>query len=356
MKVGIIHPYFDIKGGAEATTISLIQALKKTDHQTRLYTISPPDLTESKNFYINTISKSTFPLFSAYQRLKKIEKIFKISSGEDLLLVMSGGLALQNTSVKRILLYCNSTFVADKTFSMLHTTGLNGKYQKKLQEKIKQSFLILAEPRTHLISNSQYTKNKIKKQFDKDSIVIYPPVKINQLSRFYDISKEKKAVTVSRFSPEKNLEFAIEVMKLINIKYELVGEARSKKQIEMYNKLKNKSSKNIIFYRNIKPNEIQKMVSSSKIYFHPSEETFGIAVIEAIAAGCIPIVPNNSAHRETVPFSEFRYNDKNEAVKKINDAIIGNYDSLRPKLFQHIKQFSEESFQNKMMDIVGDHK
>lgn len=352
MNIGIIHPYFDIRGGAEATSISLIDALKKSNHHITLYTVSPPELSESKNFHVAKISKNIFPLFSAYQRAREIEKLFKISSDQDLLLIMSGGLTLQNTKVKRVLLYCNSTFVVDKKFSTKSTEGLKGQYQKILQKKIKKSFSCLAEPTVQLISNSEYTKNEIKKQFGKDSIVVYPPVKINPFSKFYETPKEKKVVTVSRFSPEKNLEFTVEVMKLTNIKYELIGEARRKKQIEMYNKLKEKSSKNITLYSNIKPNEIQNIVSTSKVYFHPSEETFGIVVVEAIAAGCIPIVPNNSAHKETVPFSELRYNDKDDALRKINNAIMGNYDSLKSKLFQHIKQFSEESFQNRMIDII----
>jgi len=352
LNVGIIHPYFDVRGGAETVTTSLVTALKKSNHNSTLYAVIPPLITESKNFHIRKISKSSFPLFWRYQRLKEIETLFKISANEDMLLIMSGGLALQNTKVKRVALYCNSTFSNEKKIAALTSKGIRGLYEKILQKKIKQSLSMLVEPRVLLISNSDFTRTEIKKQFEKDSNVIYPPVKIEQFSKFYQVNKEKKVVTISRFAPEKNLEFAVDVMNLTDIKFDLVGEAHHRKQIEMYNKLKRKASKNITFYRDVEPNEIQKIISTSKVYFHPSVETFGISVVEATAAGCIPIVPNNSAHKETVPFSELRFNDKDEALKKINDAILGKYDSLKAELFQHIKQFSEEIFQKNILELI----
>ena len=75
-------------------------------------------------------------------------------------------------------------------------------------------------------------------------------------------------------------------MKLTDITYDLMGEVHHKNQIEIYSELKKKSSKNITLYHNIKSNEIQNIVSTSKVYFHPSVETFGIAVVESICAGC----------------------------------------------------------------------
>ena len=42
-------------------------------------------------------------------------------------------------------------------------------------------------------------------------------------------------------------------------------------------------------------------------YLQTSEETFGVAVAEDVAAGCIPAVPGHTAHPETVPSAELRY-------------------------------------------------
>ena len=84
----------------------------------------------------------------------------------------------------------------------------------------------------------------------------------------------------------------------------------------------------------------------------PTKETFGISVVEAIAAGCIPIVPDNSAHCETVPFSELRYKNEKDAKEKISDAINGKFDYFIPRLQEHIQQFSEKNFQDKILGII----
>ena len=85
---------------------------------------------------------------------------------------------------------------------------------------------------------------------------------------------------------------------------------------------------------------------------------FGLAInvkltaVEAIAAGCIPIVPDNSAHCETVPFSELRYKNDKDAKEKISDGINGNFDHFLPRLQEHILQFSEKNFQDKILGII----
>ena len=94
------------------------------------------------------------------------------------------------------------------------------------------------------------------------------------------------------------------------------------------------------------------MLGRARAYLHASSETFGIAVVEAIAAGCVPVVPNNSAHPETVPFAELRYRSEDEAAGIVRNALDGRYDHLLPGLQEHVQRFSEEAFQEKMLGII----
>ena len=72
---------------------------------------------------------------------------------------------------------------------------------------------------------------------------------------------------------------------------------------------------------------------------------------EAIAAGCVPVVPDNSAHPETVPFAELRYSTE-EGAARVSAALDGRYDHLLPGLQEHVRQFSEEAFQERMIGII----
>jgi glycosyltransferase involved in cell wall biosynthesis len=353
VNVGIIHPYFDVIGGAEMTTFSLIEALKKQkDCQITLYTVIPPTIAETENFKIRKISKGRIPSFWRYQRMKEIKKLFKISKRSEILLIMSGGLALDKTDAKKIMLYCNSTFSGDKAFLGTKSSGFRRIYFNILQNNVRQSIEYLKSARTNLISNSDYTKNKIKDNFGKNSVVIYPPVKILEFEKLKRIPKMRAIVTVSRFSPEKNLDFAINVMKNVTDKYNLIGNAAYNSQLRLYERLAQNASENTNIHCNLKQDIIRKVVAESKVYFHPSEETFGISVVESIAAGCIPIVPDNSAHRETVPFKELRYvpYDIKDAQAKIKAALSGDFDGLSEQLQNHVQKFSEDVFQKSFID------
>ena len=146
-------------------------------------------------------------------------------------------------------------------------------------------------------------------------------------------------------------------MKEIDCEYDIIGNTKTKSNILYYerleSKIKKENLKKINLLKNISRNELVDIVNKSKVYFHCSRETFGISVIESIAAGCMPIVPDNSAHKETVPFGELRYNenDSTDAKNKLERAINGEFDSMIEPLQDSIKKFSKEKFRQSFLLI-----
>lgn len=353
MRIGIIHPFFDIVGGAEQTTFALIDKLKTTTNIITLYTVEPPKITETENFKFQIVKKNNLPTLWRYQRMKEVKKIFKESQKNDLVLVMGGGLLLERTCVKKMLVYCHSTFAEENNFSKARFSGIKGIYYKILQKNVRNSLSYMHDKNVRLISNSEYTKKEINRQFGKESSIVYPPVNTNRFLKFFDSNKQKSVITISRYSPEKRLEDAIDIARSSGLPYILVGNAKYDSQMKLFESIKLRSDQsNITLHCNLPYAEIERLLGSSKVYFHTSKETFGISVIEAISAGCIPIVPDNSAHQETVPFEELRFNGKDDAVKKLQEAVSGKYDHLRDGLKKHIQKFSIESFQEKMLEHI----
>ena len=354
MRIGIIHPFFDVMGGAEHTTLSLIEKLKSTQNIITLYTVEPPTISETENFKFHLIKKMSLPTLWRYQRMKEVKKIFNESQNNDIVIVMGGGLLLEKTNANKMLIYCHSTFTEEDNFSRASFSGVKGIYSRILQNNVKNSISSMSDKNVRLVTNSEYTRNEIKKRFDKDSTVIYPPVNIDKFLKSFDIMKQKNVITISRYSPEKKLEDAIDITKSSGLSYILIGNAKYSSQLRLFKMLKSRSDQsNISLHCNLSYPETEKLLVSSKVYFHTSKETFGISVIESIAAGCIPIVPDNSAHKETVPFEELRYNGKDDAVQKLQNAMSGKYDHLRNDLKNHIQKFSAESFQKKMLEQIN---
>ena len=352
MRIGIVHSNMDVIGGAEKTTFSLIEALAKSSHSVTLYTTSK--INNSKiNCLIKRIGRLPFPIF--WKILRNIEngKLLKAAENEDVVIIMSGGLSLKHLDIP-IVVYCHSTFESDLDYVNSSNSGLKKIYDSFVKKQVLRQLNLLKDKSVHLITNSYYTEQKIKENFGKDSSVIYPPVeqKISQ-----NDTKRQGVVTVSRYSPEKNLTFACEVAMKVGASYKVIGNAKFQTQYNILNTLTKmcKTNPKIKLLCNVEKKVITDSLLSSKVYFQTSKETFGMAVIEGIAAGCIPIVPNNTANKETVPFTELRYKpgNVNEAQKLITKALDGEFDDFKEKLWEHIKQFSKANFQEKMLKYIS---
>ena len=352
VRVGIIHPYFDVIGGAEVTSLSLIDVLITNKIKTTLYCIKSPDIEQTNLFSIHKIKQKKFPIFWRYQRMMEVKNLFSSVSNENILFVMSGGLTLEKSNAKLVYVYCHSSFLGELEFVKREFHGIKGIYYKIIQNSVQKSIEFLKNNDIKLISNSNFTKTEIKKNFDKDSCVIYPPIDINKFCNISNKQKENKVITISRFSVEKNLESVIKIFNNTDFFCELIGSAKHKNQFKILENLQIAKGKNVKICNNVSPQNIIELLATAKVYLHTSKETFGISVVESIAAGCIPIVPDNSAHKETVPFEELRYKDNEDAVNKINDAMRGKFDDLRPKLFKHIQKFSSEIFQKNIIELI----
>lgn len=75
-------------------------------------------------------------------------------------------------------------------------------------------------------------------------------------------------------------------------------------------------------------------------------EDFGIAIVEGMARGAIPVVPDAYGFRETVPFDELRYTpeDLPGAAETTRRAITGEYDHLVPDIIRHAAQYNTDRF------------
>ena len=115
----------------------------------------------------------------------------------------------------------------------------------------------------------------------------------NEYRKKYNLDNQKVLLHIGRFSPEKNHEFLIEIMKKIKkpaILF-LIGDGDLREKYERLVK-DNKLEKNVIFlgYRN----DVNNFISMADYLLFPSlNEGFGMVVIEAQASGLKSIVSEN---------------------------------------------------------------
>ena len=135
-------------------------------------------------------------------------------------------------------------------------------------------------------------------------------------------------------------------------RWDAVGNARERPHLDHLEALRGMAGPDMHFHVNAAEGELDALLGGARVYLHPRPESFGIAVVEAVAAGCVPVVPDNSAHPETVPFAELWYRTEAEAAGIVRGALDGRYDGLLPALRGHVEQFSEEAFQEAMLGII----
>jgi glycosyltransferase involved in cell wall biosynthesis len=356
MKVGIIHGFVGGGGGTEKTLLSIIESLSKGDHDITLYTISKPSI-QIPEIKINSTLPFHLPILGLYQRYLE-SKLIEKAKDTDLIIQASGGLALPIRSNQKVIIYCHHDFQNETKKIITKYKGI-WKWYYKPYYLLNQKFVRhIRNENILLVSNSKFIQNSIMEKFSKDSIVIYPPVELEIFQN--DVKKEQSAVTISRYSQEKNLEFAIDVFQDIDVQYTMIGNTRTSVNEVYYeslnSKIKNNKKDRIFLLKNIERSKVIENLKKSKVYFHASPETFGISVVESIAAGCIPIVPDDSAHVETIPFKELRYptNDMQVARKKIQNALEGKYDDLLKPLQESLIKYDKENFKKSFVEYIDE--
>ena len=130
-------------GGAEVTSLSLIDVLITNKIKTTLYCIKSPDIEQTNLFSIHQIKQKKFPMFWRYQRMMEVKNLFSSVSNENILFVMSGGLTLEKSNAKLVYVYCHSSFLGELEFVKREFHGIKGIYYKIIQNSVQKSIEFL---------------------------------------------------------------------------------------------------------------------------------------------------------------------------------------------------------------------
>jgi glycosyltransferase involved in cell wall biosynthesis len=172
--------------------------------------------------------------------------------------------------------------------------GISDQYLKYLIRhvlyltQIKVSRLVLA--------NSRYVTNLLK-DLGVSVRVLYPPVRsreiIQSTSYIRRNNRERMIVTITRIAPGKQLEtIPLIASKVKDAKFILVGSLNDKDYYMKLLRLKKVfNADNFTIIPNIDKTNLYALLGKALIYLHTARhEQFGIAVVETMAAGAIPIV------------------------------------------------------------------
>jgi glycosyltransferase involved in cell wall biosynthesis len=198
----------------------------------------------------------------------------------------------------------------------------------------------------HFIANSNFVAERIKKYYQKESVVINPPTTVNN---FYISDKRQDYfLIVGRLIAYKKHDLAIQAFNKLGLPLKVIGRGPEMK------KLKKMAKSNIEFLGRIPDEELPKYYAQCRAFIFPQEEDFGIVAIEAMASGRPVIayrggdIPEHIEEGKTgIFFNNQTPEDLIEAVKKFRD-IDYNPEYIRSKSLK----FDKEIFKSKIKDYI----
>lgn len=199
----------------------------------------------------------------------------------------------------------------------------------------------------YLIANSQFVKNWIKEKYKRDSTVIYPPVDVEDF--FISDEKGDYFITVGRLQPYKRFDIIIDAFVKNGKKLIVVGDGSVMKTLQ------EKATENIQFVGFKSKNEIKHLLARAKAFVFAGVEDFGIAIVEALAAGIPVIAYSGGASTELIDDrTGLLYHEQNaDALNRSMvhfDEIKGRFDSTLIR--ESALKFSKQRFQREFQSFV----
>lgn len=130
----------------------------------------------------------------------------------------------------------------------------------------------------HFIAISGDIQARIKKYYGRDSVIIHPPV---DTARFCPVARPSGDfyLVVSRLIPYKRIDLAVQACSRLGRRLIVVGEGRDRPQLEAM------AGPTVEFKGRLPQTEVVELMAHCRAFFFPGFEDFGIAPVEAQAAG-----------------------------------------------------------------------
>ncbi|WP_299095731.1 glycosyltransferase [uncultured Winogradskyella sp.] len=358
-KKALVHDWYYINGGAEKVIHSFTNIWDDFDHYALVDFLNKKDRDDILNGEkVNTSFIQKLP--TAKSNHRKFLQLFPYAveqfdlSEYDLILSSSASVSkgvITNQNQLHVC-YCHSPmrYAWDLYHQYLSESNfgyVKKMYAKKVLHNIRIWDVINTNRVDVFIANSNYIKGRIKKIYNRDAKVIYPPVDVKKFT--LEKSKEDYYFTASRMVPYKKIELIVSAFNNMPDKKLVVAGTGPELK-----KIKSIAKQNIELLGFVQDEDLKKYMSKAKAFVFAAEEDFGIVPVEAQACGTPVIAYNKGGAKETVIDLKtgLLFNQQTES------SIIGAVDKFESLEIDHeiVRQnsikFSKERFEKEIEEFV----
>jgi glycosyltransferase involved in cell wall biosynthesis len=133
----------------------------------------------------------------------------------------------------------------------------------------------------YFLAASQWVSQGIQRVYQRHSRVIYPPVDVESYKA--DQSREDYYLAVSRLEAHKGVEILVDAFSQLGYPLVIIGDG------SLHKSLRRSAAPNVKLLGRVSDEEVQQYLGRAKAFVHAAVDDFGIAAVEAQAAGC-PVI------------------------------------------------------------------
>ncbi|WP_299701039.1 glycosyltransferase family 4 protein [uncultured Pontibacter sp.] len=363
LKIAIIHEWFVDYSGSERVVEQLLHLFPEAD----LYAVIDFMPDQLRKHMLHKKSRTTFiqklPFAKKYYRNYLALMPLAIEqldvSGYDLVISSSHAMAkgvLTHANQVHIC-YCHSPirYAWDLYHQYLRESGLNkglkGFVAKMMLHYIRMWDFTTANRVDHFIANSGYIGRRIRKVYNRESKVIYPPVAVEDFT--LTTSKEDFYLAASRLVPYKKMDMIVEAFaQMPDKKLIVIGDGPD------FQKVKAKATTNVNLMGYQAFEVLRDHLQRARAFVFAAEEDFGILPVEAQACGTPVIALGKGGACETVHDGQTGVLYPEQTVVSLQQAIL-RFEALEPQLDPHLirshaERFSIANFRTNIQSYVKD--
>ncbi|MBX3132823.1 MAG: glycosyltransferase [Gemmatimonadaceae bacterium] len=174
--------------------------------------------------------------------------------------------------------------------------GLKGVAARALLARIRAWDRRSADRPTRVLAISRFIAERVHRVWGRDSEVLYPPVETEYFGQPTGVAREHDLyVTASRFVPYKRIPLIVEAFaQMPTRRLVVIGDGP-----EMP-KARAAATPNVTFQGRVPRAELREWLQRARGFVFAAEEDFGIAPVEAMAAGTPVVAYGRGGARETV--------------------------------------------------------
>jgi glycosyltransferase involved in cell wall biosynthesis len=233
-------------------------------------------------------------------------------------------------------------------FNWLARVGL-----KLLVKPMKSWDYKAAQRPDQMISISTNIQEQLKKYYKRDSQIVHPPVDVERFAiptEKHGLPNERRGFVITgRQTPYKRIDLAIQACNELTLPLIVIGRGPDHKR------LKKMAGKSITFLTNVTDRELPHYLQSAQGFIFPGKDDFGIAPVEAMAAGTPVIAYKAGGALEYVVegktglfFTKQTAESLSEALKDFTGRKFSE-ENCKAKA----SEFSIKRFNSKLKEFIG---